>query len=336
MEYTKPNFEFEWEEAQRYPEFSELGKEGWIERANNNFEIDHYKRIKDVLGNVDLDFDNLDDGKKDRFYKSYEKGKIEIPIAVKFSEDDYDLVAGNTRLAGLIKQGKNPKIWVVDMTNLNEEKLKGGLADNKTIEDVAKKHSIDVDLLKVQLENGIEVEHEHVKDNKMAKEIALDHLMEDPEYYIKLKKMEGEKEVKETGASSAGGYVGPMFSVIKKKDLQESIISTGQYDVPAFGKTPKGGRKNPLKIDGPDSIYKGRAVKDKNFPKWGGPDSVFVKIKEKCKKFPYCNQGDTGALEFIKEDEEFKIAISKASKMYGIPYEDVEKIVINEITKIFI
>ena len=39
MEYTKPNFEFEWEEAQRYPEFSELGKEGWIERANNNFEI---------------------------------------------------------------------------------------------------------------------------------------------------------------------------------------------------------------------------------------------------------------------------------------------------------
>jgi len=245
---------------------------------------------------------------------------------------------------------------------MSKEKLQGGLADNKTIEDVAKKHKVDVDLLKIQLKNGIEVEHEHVKDSKMAKEIALDHLMEDPQYYIKLKKVEEKestnpynddedkddifpsgssdwrkkKEVKETGASSAGGYVGPMFSVIKKKDLQESIISTGQYDVPAFGKTPKGGRKNPLKIDGPDSIYKGRAVKDKNFPKWGGPDSVFVKIKEKCKKFPYCNQGDTGALEFIKEDEEFKTAISKASKMYGIPYEDVEKIVINEITKIFI
>ena len=37
--------------------------------------------------------------------------------------NDYDLIGGNTRLSGLIKQGKNPKIWVVDMTNLNEDKL---------------------------------------------------------------------------------------------------------------------------------------------------------------------------------------------------------------------
>ena len=112
--------------------------------------------------------------------------------------------------------------------------------------------------------------------------------------------------------------------------------SSGAFDVPAFGKSTSGGRKDPLKIDGPDSIYKGRAVKDKNFPKWGGPDSVFVKVKEKCKKFPYCNQGNTGALEFINENETIKDAITEASKKYGIPYKEIEKIVINDISKIFI
>jgi hypothetical protein len=40
-----------------------------------------------------------------------------MPIAVKFSDTDYDLVAGNTRLAGLVKKGINPKIWIVDLSN---------------------------------------------------------------------------------------------------------------------------------------------------------------------------------------------------------------------------
>jgi hypothetical protein len=111
--------------------------------------------------------------------------------------------------------------------------------------------------------------------------------------------------------------------------------SSGSYDVPAFGTTPKG-RRDPLKIDGPDSIYKGRAVKDKNFPKWGGPDSVFVKVKEKCKKFPYCNQGNTGAIEYVSENKEIKDAINEISEKYGVPYKEIEKIVLNDINKIFI
>lgn len=162
-----------------------------------------------------------------------------------------------------------------------------------------------------------------------------------------------EIETKEqTMASSSGSFEGPVFNNIIKKHIykinnskiteQEQEIeeitdasSSGSYDVPLFGKSPKG-RRNPLKIDGPDSIYKGRAVKDKNFPKWGGPDSVFVKVKEKCKKFPYCNQGNTGAIEFVSEDTEIKQVITETSKKFGIPYKEMEKIVINEISKIFI
>ena len=161
------------------------------------------------------------------------------------------------------------------------------------------------------------------------------------------------EDIKESmGAGGSGSFEGPVFSdVVLKKDIhkfhnsnlkeqQEEVkevtdgSSSGEYDVPLFGSSK--GRKNPLKIDGPDSIYKGRAVKDKKFPKWGGPDSVFVKIKDKCKKFPYCNQGDINALEIIKEDEEIQKAIMESSKKYGIPYHQMEKIVSNEINKIFI
>ncbi len=152
---------------------------------------------------------------------------------------------------------------------------------------------------------------------------------------MKKKGIKPKGEAKEqTMAASAGAYSAPLFTTTKKK-IQETIESAGEYDVPAFGTTTKG-RKNPLKIDGPDSIYKGRAVKDKNFPKWGGPDSVFVKVKEKCKKFPYCNQGDINAIQIMKEDVELQDSIKTMSEKYNIPVSDIENIVLNEINKIFI
>lgn len=40
------------------------------------------------------------------------------------------------------------------------------------------------------LKDGIEVEMEHTTDRGIAKEIAKDHLYEDPKYYVKLAKME--------------------------------------------------------------------------------------------------------------------------------------------------
>lgn len=158
----------------------------------------------------------------------------------------------------------------------------------------------------------------------------------------------------ETGADSSGSSEGPLFSTpILKRDIFKlnntkeygsqkgefkeitDASSSGAFDVPLFGSSPKG-RNNPLSIGGPDTIYKGRAVKDKNFPKWGGPDSVFVKVKEKCKKFPYCNQGNTGAIEFISEDQDIKQAIQETSKKTGVPYHKIQEIVLNEINKIFI
>ena len=83
------------------------------------------------------------------------------------------------------------------------EILKGGLADGKTIEDIARKHSLFVGAIKLALEKGIKVELEHTGDKKVAKEISMDHLWEDFEYYNKLKKMEAKEQ---TDASCSGSY----------------------------------------------------------------------------------------------------------------------------------
>jgi hypothetical protein len=123
INYTNPNFNTEWEEAIRYPEFKEMGKDGWLKIANQGKPVS-YSSIKDKLGNVDLDFEGLEEPKKQRFLDAFKKGTIEMPIAVKFSDSDYDLVAGNTRLSGLVKNGVNPKIWVIDISNIQEKKNK--------------------------------------------------------------------------------------------------------------------------------------------------------------------------------------------------------------------
>lgn len=114
IKYQKPNFENEWEEANRYPEFKEMGKDKWVELAQQG-SITKLSKIKNILGNVDLDFDALEEPKKERFERAFKRGIIELPIAVKFNDNEYDLVAGNTRIAGLVKHQIDPNIWVVEL-----------------------------------------------------------------------------------------------------------------------------------------------------------------------------------------------------------------------------
>jgi len=77
-----------------------------------------------------------------------------------------------------------------------EEKLEGGVADSKSLEELAKKHKVDVKMLTKQFNKGIKVEMEHTDNKQMAKEIARDHISEDPKYYDKLSKMET-KDIKD-------------------------------------------------------------------------------------------------------------------------------------------
>lgn len=57
-----------------------------------------------------------------------------------------------------------------------KDRLPGGRADDKS--------PIDFDV--EQMRKGVKVEREHTNDTRLALEIALDHLAEDPRYYDKL------------------------------------------------------------------------------------------------------------------------------------------------------
>lgn len=73
----------------------------------------------------------------------------------------------------------------------SKEHIVGGLASHRSINDIAKRHDVSTDIIKAQIKKGIKVEMEHTTDPDVAREIAMDHLMEDPAYYDKLEKVEG-------------------------------------------------------------------------------------------------------------------------------------------------
>tara|TARA_R110000851_G_scaffold119780_5_gene247749 strand:+ start:20069 stop:21289 length:1221 start_codon:yes stop_codon:yes gene_type:complete len=86
----------------------------------------------------------------------------------------------------MVFEPKNIKIL-----NMNEsDKIKGGLADNKSVEDIAKKHEVSVDVINKAIAKGVKVELEHTSDEDVAHEIAKDHVFENPKYYEGLAKME--------------------------------------------------------------------------------------------------------------------------------------------------
>lgn len=86
----------------------------------------------------------------------------------------------------------------------------GKIKPHKTVEQIAKKHRLDVSFIQKQLDMGEPIEHEHTKDHELAMDIALQHLDEIPDYYTRLKKMEADakkfhkkfKDVKEESDSA--------------------------------------------------------------------------------------------------------------------------------------
>lgn len=187
--------------------------------------------------------------------------------------------------------------------SVSKEKLKGGLSDNKTLMDLAKKHTYDdskdstskdkinvmYKKLKLQLDKGIKVEMEHTKNKDKAQEIAMDHLSENPNYYSELKKVEATEA---TGASSSGQY--STTAAWAKSTSKKDWMGKSKPQIP-------GGK--------------------------------FVQVKKKCKKFPYCNQGDIKALK-IYENESVKKAIKNISERHNISENVIKSIISYEYEKL--
>ena len=139
-------------------------------------------------------------------YECYEADE-EIIVGDKFGDESEKFIdyidelmtfGGGEQTKKEIKMAKDKKLKVTEHT-LGDE-IPGGLGDDKTAQDIADKFDVSIEDVEKEIEMGIEVEFEHTDDKDKAKEIAIDHLMEFPDYYTRLDKMEeeGEAEWEET------------------------------------------------------------------------------------------------------------------------------------------
>jgi len=120
------------------------------------------------------------------------------------------------------------------------------LKSYKTVEQIAKKHRMNVSDIQKQLDMGAPIEHEHTNNQKLAVEIALQHLDEIPDYYTRLKKMEAtakkeHKKFKDVRIDEEG--LGDWYGKSESKDKKPGWVNvvtggTCASDEPGEG-TPK-------------------------------------------------------------------------------------------------
>jgi hypothetical protein len=197
------------------------GKTGYVKAGYDNKELlawlkkNGYKPEKDIKEEVDKGYNVKYKMKKDdpSISMSWYKDK---ELAQKFLDD-------------VKKSGGNGII-----TAKEEAELK----PVPSLEDSAKKHNVDIEVLKKQLEKGIEIEKEHTKDEKVAEKIALAHIDERPDYYIQIDKLEKKpvekvNEVKEpTGELKDAcwtGYVAVGFKMKNGKRVPNCVPKSEAY-----------------------------------------------------------------------------------------------------------
>lgn len=132
IQFRKPNFNAEWGEAERYPEFKKIGKDNWIDLAKQGKPVTVDNAMSNKINNTEAgekdrdQFDKLDSSKRDRFVKDLVNNNIELPIIARYSDGYLELVGGNTRLTGMMSQIGQGKAWVFDVpdevANLAESK----------------------------------------------------------------------------------------------------------------------------------------------------------------------------------------------------------------------
>jgi len=111
VKFTEPDFDYEWEEAERYPKLFP-NKQTWDNKVKNGkvMGIDCSMNIQNTdmcsYDGVDLHPDKVAGVKK-----QIASGKVELPIVMKHN-GQYELIGGNTRLVGLKKAGLPTKAWV--------------------------------------------------------------------------------------------------------------------------------------------------------------------------------------------------------------------------------
>ena len=211
---------------------------------------------------------------------------------------------------------------------------------HKTVEQIAKKHRLDVSFVNNQLKMGIPIEHEHTKDKDLATDIALQHLDEIPDYYTRLKKMESDakkehKKFKDVSVSEETLH--HWFKGSKSKDGKPGWVQADGSpcaNEPGEIKTPKcfsSARLRTLKSKGDKgealirSAITRKRKKDKGQQlKSGGENPTYVPTFAKGKKDPNYVKAEPGIKEAMEINEAQKDRPGKGSGKKDACYHKVK------------
>lgn len=133
-----------------------------------------------------------------------------------------------------------------------------------------------------QVRKGIAVEMEHTNDPKIAREIAYDHLTENPKYYDALEKIEKSNVIKYEQ------YSGFKTNADLQDDLRNKGLKSSDVSV---GYSPKDKHYYRLKLGNPAEI-KGQQVR------------IRVKKPKKNTRFRTVDVGAKGKLQVVLQDGE--------------------------------
>ena len=176
-----------------------------------------------------------------------------------------------------------------------------GLSQGKTIEDIAAMHNVSVSHIENQIKKGVQVEAEHTSNPQEQVKIAMDHLVENPNYYDILAEAHLEK----------GGKISPKTTAIKTTSYKhyQELISKGlkaelvtKQDLKTYahgGNLKKGAETDDLDnvvevsdevLDAPDIIASeggyfekgGEVYSHKHSDSWG--ENITIKLLEPTSK----------------------------------------------------
>ena len=221
-----------------------------------------------------------------------------------------------------------------------KKKLKEQLKPFKSVEQIAKKHRLDVSFIQRQLDMGEPIEHEHTKNHELAREIALQHLDEIPDYYTRLKKMESDakkehKKFKDVSVSE--GTLHHWFKGSKSKNGKPGWVQADGSpcaNEPGETTTPKcfsSGRLKSLKKKGKKglalikSAVRRKRQKDKGQQsKSGAASPTNVSTFAKGKKDPNYVKAEPGIKESMELNEAKKDRPGKGSGKKDACYHKVK------------
>ena len=215
--FIKPNFDYEWEEANRYPEFQKIGKDAWIELAKKGeaVTITSAKGISNTDATEPDSFSSLDKGKQARTLAQLEKDEVEMPIVAVYSDGHKELIGGNTRLTALMAKKIPATVWQFDVPDDI-----ANLAVNKKNENI---------------EESIIVEHPVVIAALAAAGVTIRELVKRYGFNAVKKALDKAKTQKpnlQKPANDHGGYVDDLLKAVNKKRTPDEIARAQQMNFP--------------------------------------------------------------------------------------------------------